>query len=383
MFFQIRTGMAFLAGTCLMGAAAHAQIGWDCAPDCGVAAPNCAVAEPNCAIGEVTCGSVPRRPVRYYVPRPTPQKPAYPVKYRVVGGSRFAPCTSMPCEDIGCTLDGCADVGCADYGCSHDCCVGGSCLDCKKGLCGPGGICLTGGTVKQKYRNLSRDLYYKSFDHHRHLHHPIVSPASSPSHGYNQTCWDRFPEETLWCPPCYGESSPAASLYNAPMEYPATEYPSMMEYPSMESPGMIVPGEEYQMPLPGSSTAPPTSKPPGAPPASSAPSTPNGADTETYEPPVRPERATPDATPPADGGAMQRPEQADQPAFPPATPPSQPAFPPAEAPSTPPAETPPAEMPFNDPFGNPPSTDPPAAPATPQQEPDAAFPPASALLYVP
>lgn len=246
MLFQFRGVGAFLLGMCLTGGVAHAQFGVDCTfqPDCAVAMPTCAVAQPSCAVGEISCDTYcapVMPPVRYEVPQYSPMPmPSAPITYEVIGGGcapmSCAPdnCVSIPCEGLPY-----ASTGCVEIGCDNSACLGGSCRtggnSCLGASIAGAAIDLVDGT-KEKYRNLSRNWYYKSFDRHRHLNHPIISPAHHPAHGYYQTCWERFPEEALWCPPCYGTASSAADLYNAPVAYPTTTAPITPPAPSLAPP---------------------------------------------------------------------------------------------------------------------------------------------------
>ena len=273
MIGQIRGLGAFLLGMCLWSNVAHAQYADNCTfqPDCAVAAPSCAV---SC---ESVC--VPRRPpVRYQVAQPRPSIPAAPVTYEVGGG---LPCQGAGCTEIGCAPAhlGCADtmigcdnavigcdnmlIGCDNLACNNANCKNANCLGgaaCLanhfvNGLTAAGGaaIELVGGTANENYRRASRKWYYKSFSRHRHLNHPIISPANQPGYGVYQTCWDRFPEEALWCPPCYG--STAADLYTAPPAYPTATPPTKP---------LIVPPA-----APAAEPITPSAKPPAAPPADS------------------------------------------------------------------------------------------------------------------
>jgi len=61
-----------------------------------------------------------------------------------------------------------------------------------------------------KRRDARRERYYRSFNHYRHLNHPVCPPNCSPTFGYYPTCWRRFPEEFLWCPECPRDLPPAA-----------------------------------------------------------------------------------------------------------------------------------------------------------------------------
>ncbi|MGC1273677.1 MAG: hypothetical protein WBC44_08230 [Planctomycetaceae bacterium] len=67
-------------------------------------------------------------------------------------------------------------------------------------------------TLKIKKRETLHDHSTWAIDHYRHLHHPKCPPYCHPSWGYYQTCWRRFPEHTLWCPECPGETGPVMPL---------------------------------------------------------------------------------------------------------------------------------------------------------------------------
>lgn len=160
-------------------------------------------------------------------------------------------------------------------GCAPD---GGACL--AGGHCSPNGsaghgfrcacpecsdpsafekFCLKLGIKK---REAIHDHSTWAINHYRHLSHPKCPPYCHPSWGYYQTCWSRFPEETLWCPECpsvvdaaiplpaHGvtpvgpavspppaPASPMPAPAPAPMpEPPAVEQPAYEELPYEESP---------------------------------------------------------------------------------------------------------------------------------------------------
>lgn len=125
-------------------------------------------------------------------------------------------------------------------------------------------------------RNLRRGHYYWTFDHYRHELHPECPPYCTPGWGYYQTCWRRFPEETLWCPTCPPPAgsfvpppaaiAPPAPLPAGPTVAPPAEPPApepepdpapMPEDPAYEEAAPEAPAEDVSL----FRLAPPPSEP--------------------------------------------------------------------------------------------------------------------------
>jgi len=105
-----------------------------------------------------------------------------------------------------------------------------------------------------KLRPGHRDRYVTR-QHTRHLNHPECPPYCMENFGYYQTCWRRFPEQTLGCRYCWDGGSPplpAAPLPVPVAPAPIAPAPAPVTPPALPSPPpselKTIPPLEYDTP---------------------------------------------------------------------------------------------------------------------------------------